>query len=116
MNSWRARHDEHGWTMSKRAWASYQESCEAELGKGQEPGGSSRSENNVDDAQAPETVKSVPCLFVHLITLKEMFEADVPALRLVRGGGITEAIYGFGDASGEGYGASWTRGQGWPIA
>lgn len=34
MNSCRPQRDAHGWKMSKRAWASYQESCEAELGNG----------------------------------------------------------------------------------
>ena len=38
-----------------------------------------------------------------------MFSAEDPVLRLVRGCKTLEALYAFGDASAEGFGASWLR-------
>ena len=41
--------------------------------------------------------------------LSELFPSEVPVLRLVRGFESLEVAYLFGDASGEGFAASWTR-------
>ena len=59
--------------------------------------------------EAPETVQAVPLLQDHILVLHSMFAADEPALRLVRGCELIEVMYVFGDASGEGFGASWMR-------
>ena len=38
----------------------------------------------------------------------------VPAKVLIRGRFISKAVYGFGDASGEGFGATWVENKGGP--
>ena len=47
-------------------------------------------------------------LFEHLTTLAALFEGFEPALRLIRGSAVLEVGYVFGDASGSGFGSSWT--------
>ena len=55
----------------------------------------------------PTKVEVVDRLAGDLIALKTLFDHDTPPRRLVRGKAIKEAQYGFGDASGKGFGASW---------
>jgi hypothetical protein len=59
------------------------------------------------DADQPTKVKVVDRLADDLTALKTLFDHDKPPRRLVRGKAIKEAEYGFGDASGKGFGASW---------
>ena len=47
-----------------------------------------------------------------LSALEILFSAKEPPLRLVRGKQISSAIFGFGDASGGGFGSSWETPKG----
>ena len=60
-----------------------------------------------DKAQAPEMVKTKGLMKEHAHVLVDMFSAEEPVLRLVRGSAILVALYIFGDASGLGFGSSW---------
>ena len=42
-----------------------------------------------------------------LLALDKLLGGSSPPHRLIRGRGMTEIIYGFGDASGLGFGSSW---------
>ena len=53
-------------------------------------------------------VTAVKRLRFDLLALGNLFKSLEPPLRLVRGRSILVARYGFGDASGSGFGASWT--------
>ena len=44
-----------------------------------------------------------------LTALLKLFDHESPPKRLVRGKKIKEAVYGFGDASGAGFGGSWEK-------
>ena len=59
------------------------------------------------DVDKPTKVKVVDRLARDLTALRVLFNHATPPRRLVRGKAIKEAQYGFGDASGKGFGASW---------
>ena len=98
MNSWRPFRDDHGWKLSGQANAAFLNASDKEF---QHVG------ETMDDEEAPEFVKAVPSFHRFLMALSHMFEGDEPALRLVRGSLIQYVGYGFGDASGAGFGSSW---------
>jgi hypothetical protein len=58
----------------------------------------------------PTLVKAAPMFFSHLHAMQRLFGSPKPTLRLIRGTSIYEVCYMFGDASGAGFGSSWTRG------
>ena len=60
-----------------------------------------------NQTEQPAKVKPVGRLSNNLKALKKLFKSDKPPRRFVRGKSIKEAMYGFGDASGQGFGASW---------
>jgi hypothetical protein len=60
----------------------------------------------------PTIIKAVPRLENDIRALSSLFSPSKPSLRLVRGKRISSAIYSFGDASGDGFGSSWTSKKG----
>ena len=61
------------------------------------------------DSSAPATVEAVLGLKEDVEALTVLFESEEPQHRLVRGTALMQAIYGFGDASGSGFGGSWKK-------
>jgi len=61
------------------------------------------------DSSAPATVLAVQGLEADVRALSDLFEKETPQLRLVRGTALMRAMYGFSDASGSGFGASWKK-------
>ncbi len=102
MNSWRLQRDSNGWKMSARAYESF-------MSETRQSGESwSHRGHFKNDKEAPATVKASPLLYDHLKALQSLFEGDEPTLRLIRGVSLLEVLYIFGDASGGGFGSSWT--------
>ena len=62
--------------------------------------------------EAPEIVLGVKRLLWDLTALRILFSADNPAVRVIRPTGVLSVIYGFGDASGSGFGSSFTHASG----
>ena len=106
MNSWRPWRDSNGWKLSPRAYQSF-----LLFQKGVSM---SAKESSVRDAdgKVPTEVQASRMLYTHLKCLSELFESDVPTLRLIRGTEVFEVCYMFGDASGEGFGSSWVSSPG----
>jgi hypothetical protein len=110
MNNWRCDRDVDGWKISRTAWMELLagdvgfetdadidldfESRKRQFMKGQKK-------------HHPESVAFVPRLERDLRALTELFAPAEPTLRLVRGHAIHCALFGFGDASGGGFGSSW---------
>ena len=63
-----------------------------------------------EEDRSPRVVNLVGRFFKHLFALAELFKKDEPDLRVIRGATILEVLYIFGDASGSGFGSSWTEG------
>jgi hypothetical protein len=109
LNEWRYNRDANGWTYGKKDWEQIAEECWED---------GSRWEELMDDRRkaqekaAPLKVKVVPRFIEDILVLEAMFRESTPSLRLVRGFHIAKVVYGFGDASGAGFGSSWVEGVG----
>jgi len=64
--------------------------------------------NQQDGQSLPETVKAVPRLKQDLECLQRLFAPLDPPIRYIRSQMVYEAVYGFGDASGSGFGMSFS--------
>ena len=111
LNSWRLGRDGEGWKLGKTAWlelmsgdVAFEDPEDVEL-----PFESRKRKFSVrNEKPKPEQVTPVPRLVQDLAALRELFSGEVPRLRLVQGSQIAISIYSFGDASGGGFGSSWT--------
>ena len=89
VDSWRPGRNQEGW--KDPAWfGPYIELDEAHL-------------------QPPRSVRAVNRLAWDLRALLTLFDAVSPAVRIIRPANLLSVIYGFGDASGSGFGSSFTH-------
>jgi hypothetical protein len=106
MNSWQYNRGKDGWKLGRREW----EDLAEEFGKDGKRWYEMEEEvmqGNTRDA-APSLVQVVPRFEEDIRVLKLMFQERTPSLRLVRGFNVARVLYGFGDASGAGFGSTWT--------
>ena len=110
LNSWRTGRNDEGWKYSMSEWR-------AALGLDEDmPSYQVKDRARaVNPAQEhfdrPDSVGVVPRLQPDLVALMELFEAESPSHRLVRGAKLDTAKVVFGDASGGGFGSSWEKGK-----
>ena len=98
VDSWREGRDDEGWRLARTT-------LEALLvSKGDEA-----SDAIPVDPEAPEFVTPVPRLERDLLSLQALTETVSPVERVVRAKTIIHVVYGFGDASGTGFGSSLQR-------
>lgn len=110
LNSWRHDRDEDGWKSERTEW-------EETVGAFDEEDDTWESGQLGDvnlqagwaGAIGPPTVRMVDRMRRDVEVLMCMFDRQTPSRRLVRGRDIARVLYGFGDASGAGFGASWTE-------
>lgn len=69
-------------------------------------------ERSRQDAPKDGVTNPVPRFRDDLIALSNLASFDLPPLRLVRGKVVFTALYGFGDASGKGFGSTTARAEG----
>ena len=62
-----------------------------------------------EEGNAPESVTGVQGLYDDVLALNALFDPESPSHRLVRGTRMMKVIYGFGDASGAGFGGTWSE-------
>lgn len=86
LDSWRLGHDSEGWKEARQVISHLGEACPA------------------DSPQTPEFFPPVPRLASDIEGLLTLLAADTPPLRVVRAKEVVTAYYGFGDASGAGFG------------
>jgi hypothetical protein len=93
LDSWRPNRDADGWKIPSK-------DLDAALDmRGWAP-------TNDDSHHAPSSVSPVPQLQMDVYALMELFKPDVPPNRPVRPSATAVALYGFGDASGSGFGTT----------
>jgi hypothetical protein len=95
IDSWREGRDSEGWRLPISEWRN--------LDKPDEDYG------GVDDHapdEAPALVTAVPRFAHDVEALSRLMEAEKPPLKLVRARATAKVFYGFGDASGSGFGAT----------
>jgi hypothetical protein len=110
LNGWRVDRDTDGWKIGRVAWMellsgdiAFDDDSKVELPF------EDRKRNflSMSNQEKPSEVKPATRLCSDLTALKLLFSASSPTKRLVRGSRIGAAIFGFGDASGTGFGSSW---------
>ncbi len=114
MESWREGRDAEGWKFSRKAWwnlmaGALDHDDDADDLNGKTFEEEKREFLKKNQGPRPENVKVVNRLTRDLSSLKRLFDHDTPPKRLVRGKKVQEALYGFGDASGGGFGSSWKK-------
>lgn len=98
LDSWRSGRDEEGWKTDSINIAT------------------AKAEQWVDaPSQAPTLVWPVPRLAQDVASLLFMMQADSPPVRYVRSKQVVSVFYGFGDASGTGFGSTITSPSGETI-
>lgn len=100
MESWRPDRDGEGWKIKNFDW----EFDAEDLGPKQK-GGAYRPGYN----DGPDYVRAVPRLAADLQAMMELTSSLLPPRVVVRSRATVEARYGFGDASGLGYGSAVTQ-------
>jgi hypothetical protein len=111
LNSWRPQRDEGDWKMSDQRWRGYL------FGKF-EKGDISEKELDLalngreEGPVTPQLVTASPSLTSDVEALTSIFESEVVPVVRVRSKHIVTVVYGFGDASGTGLGATFTCGTG----
>jgi len=98
INLWRKKRQEDGWKMATKEWDDYLMSIEDE------------DEREIcralGTAEHPEFVEAVPRFKADLKALNKFFESESPVEVPVRSKHVAYVVYGFGDASKEGFGNS----------
>jgi hypothetical protein len=111
LESWHIGRDEDGWKFNHMQWEDLME------GEGETVEGSAELEELKKKfkeshlQEAPAKVQAVRRLMQDLKSMEALFEGDIPKKRLIRGSDVLDIIYGFGDASGAGFGSSWKIGK-----
>jgi len=118
IDSWRPNRDKDGWKVSGTkkkevdlGACEYDEVDEDLLGLMVDKDGELRDDVNAY-SNHPEKISLAPRLYDDLHALSMFFAAEKPSWRFVRGREIMVAEYGFGDASGAGYGSSYATENG----
>lgn len=108
MNSWRVGRDLDGWKYSMSEW---KELLSLEGARSEDIHIAKKVFVAQSQPNKPVSVKVVSRLASDLSSLTLLFGSQEPPRRLVRGAHVSVARYGFGDASGGGFGASWAVGK-----
>ena len=109
LESWRQGRNVDGWKYSRDEWRMFLgEVVENKAGFEQ----ALKSYLDEGDKEAPARVKAVHRLRRDLKSLQCIMKSETPPLRLIRGQQLSYVLYGFGDASGAGFGSSWENKDG----
>ncbi len=122
LNGWRFDRNKEGWKLGSREWKNiwkkhYLENDLEEFNR-ESPMNvlhwKEYVENKRKEASSkstPTKVLAVPRFMSDLKALKMFLEQSHPSKRLVRGHKVAKVKYGFGDASGAGFGGSWINSE-----
>jgi hypothetical protein len=101
IDSWRPHRDEEGWVIPPGA---QREESVIQVWTGEEF-------ERPFDLRGPMRVKAVPRLRQDLESLAILFQDEAPPIRYVRAKHTCSALYGYGDASGGGFGSAFSDGN-----
>jgi len=115
LESWRLGRDDEGLKYNATDWMQYLDGLEVDFDASNKEDGKkwndwkAKAVSDNQDSSAPATVLAVQGLEADVRALSDLFEKEMPQQRLVRGTAVMREMYGFGDASGSGFGASWKK-------
>jgi hypothetical protein len=95
IDSWRDGRDLEGWRLPIPSWRHLDKPHKEWVGA-----------NEAFEEDVPLTVKAVPCLTHDIVALLCLLEPTKPPLKRVQAKATAKVYYGFGDASGCGFGAT----------
>ena len=101
IDSWRPLRGRDGWKLPRDEWDSWYDFMLSEKMEGL-----SDSSSGINSSSHPEVVTAVPRLFDDVAALMTFFQPDHPPEVKVRLAKCLYVVYGFGDASGGGFGSS----------
>lgn len=107
LNGWRYDRSVSGWKRKREDWMEQVEEEGRDPTRWEDYRAAEAYRQEEEGNKAPREVKAVAQLFNDVKILRGMFQNNAPAQRLIRGRKVGRIIYGFGDASGAGFGASW---------
>lgn len=110
LNSWREGRDENDWKLSAKKWRMILCARAEREGISEEELDFALKEQ--EDAEAPLLVRASPSLIHDLSALCFMMERKLAPQVSIRSRTVVTVVYGFGDASGSGLGATFTCGSG----
>ena len=115
LESWRLGRDSEGWKYSASDWVEYLGEMEDDFDSSDKNVRRRWKEWKVNLVQreqsTPNLVRAVEGLLNDVRALEQLFSSPVPTKRLMRGKKLMRVVYGFGDASGSGFGGTWTAKQ-----
>mmetsp|Transcript_3333 Transcript_3333/g.5080 ORF Transcript_3333/g.5080 Transcript_3333/m.5080 type:complete len:225 (-) Transcript_3333:575-1249(-) len=106
-DSWRLNRKQDGWKMSEKEWLAYLESVTDEELK--------TAARDLGSAKPPQRVKAPPRMYDDLKAMKNFFSGEEPTEVPVWSTRIVQVIFGFNDASGEGFGDVFLNEEGLSI-
>ena len=114
LESWRVGRDKNGWKWNASQWKVFLEEAGEWESLRESWTEAKRRFTNSSNRQAPDQVdgKKVRHFLSDLMELELIFDHDKPPRRLVRGTQVLVVQYGFGDASGGGFGSTWETTEG----
>jgi hypothetical protein len=107
IDSWREGRNEDGWIEDGHVSEEEREHAPGDSGGAADSG---RGPQN-SQASPPDFVQAVPRLAHDVHCLRQLFSSPIPPVRYVRATHICTALYGFGDASGSGFGSTFGGGE-----
>jgi hypothetical protein len=94
IDGWRPGRDQQGWRLAEPLW------------KGMTKAEEEWSREEVEELEIPLYVKAVPRFKDDITSLLRLMKSDTPPLKRARCKRSAKCYYGFGDASGSGFGAT----------
>ena len=106
LNMWRPDRDEEGWKLQHRLAVGRRNADDGfdlkEEGGDQEP--------HMEPGYLPEWGKAAPRFRGDIAVLRKMYDIEIPPTVVVRSKHVLVVSYGFGDASGSGFGSAFSTG------
>lgn len=109
LNGWRHDRKDSGWKRDRRDWETMADEEWGDYKRWKEAKEVQKARDEERGLQAPIRVRAVARWVEDVEMLNGLFQGKTPSLRLIRGYSIAKVLYGFGDASGAGFGASWVE-------
>ena len=106
LDSWRAKRGSEGWKMSEREWKDFVHQEFEEQSQEMDEDKFRVSKILEYPSEAPKLIKPVPRLFKDVEALSRMFQPESPPEITIRVSKVLFIYFGFGDASGVGFGSS----------
>jgi hypothetical protein len=108
LNGWRYDRNEDGWKRGKKDWELLADEWWQDGGLWEEARDTHKeAHDQLVGSASPDRVIAPERFRQDIEVLCLMFKNAKPSARLIRGVSVARILYGFGDASGAGFGASW---------